>query len=187
MDADGNLQCPEHTQECDCPCGSDVAAEKAKLERIQQMMEGLMEPASQTGGSSGENGASNSGPCHEVVGGQNFCHPLSTGGICAAGQVRCQRSPEISPEEHVPRLSDFPSTLRAMILYVSGVVEDMVCAADRAEAGRWRASHTAALDADPPITDYLRGDFLRWLRGAFEWTERVAAQVHQLVSGPRSY
>ena len=84
-------------------------------------------------------------------------------------------------------LADFPSTLRAMILYVSGVVEDMVCAADRAEAGRWRASHTAALDADPPITEYLRGDFLRWLRGAFEWTERVAAQVHQLVSGPQSY
>lgn len=79
-------------------------------------------------------------------------------------------------------MEDFASTLRNSILYVTGVLVDMVAPADRDETRRWADAVRSQLDANPPMDEYLRGPMIDWLRSAFNVLERIAAQVAGLTA-----
>ena len=83
-------------------------------------------------------------------------------------------------------MADFAATLRSSVLYVTGVLTDMVAPADREETRRWAQAVRGQLDADPPMDEYLRGPMVDWLRSAFNVLERVAAQVAGVTNQAQS-
>ena len=76
---------------------------------------------------------------------------------------------------------DFPHTLRRVILYVTGVLTEIVAAADAAKTLEWQQNIRAELDDEQQTpTQYIQTSFVEWLSSCFHLIENINLQIHAL-------
>lgn len=67
------------------------------------------------------------GPCHQQVGGVDFCEALNAHGVCESGQSHCQRSDALSADHVHQNLADFPSNIPTVGDAIAVTGQDINC------------------------------------------------------------